>query len=112
MEIGGRRYALRLSLQALAEIETALAVKGLAALGERLGAGGIGAADLVHLLGALIRGGGAPIADHELARMIDAQALPEIVAAIGDVFALSFGAAPAGHGGEANNAGLAKTDPR
>lgn len=95
VEIGTRRYVLRLSLQALAEIESAFAVEGLGALGDRLGGGNLGAGDLVRLLGALIRGGGERIADDELARTIEARDLPAIVAAIGNVFASSFGEEPA-----------------
>lgn len=95
LEISGRRYVLRLSLQALAEIESAFAVNGLGALGNRLGEGNLGASDLVRLLGALIRGGGERIADSELARSIEARDLPAIVAAIGEVFASSFGGEPA-----------------
>lgn len=91
VELAGRRHVLRLTLQALAEIEAAFAVKGLDALGKRLGDGSIGANDLLHLLGALVRGGGGTFADAELAASIEAQDLPEIIEAIGAVFSASFG---------------------
>jgi hypothetical protein len=91
LELAGKRHVLRLTLQALAEIETAFAVKGLDALGKRLGNGQIGASDLLHLLGALMRGGGEGIADAELATRIEARDLPEIIDAISAVFSTSFG---------------------
>lgn len=94
VEIGGRRHVLRLTLQALAEIEAAFAADGLEALGARLSGGHIGTSDVIRLFGALIRGGGERIADAELARTIEARDLPAIVAAIGEVFASSFGAPP------------------
>lgn len=94
LEIGGRRYVLRLSLQALAEIESAFAVDGLGALGNRLGGGNLGADDLARLLGALIRGGGERVTDSEIARNIDVRDLPVIVTAIGEVFACSFSGEP------------------
>ena len=91
LELGGRRHVLRLTLQALAEIEAAFAVQGLDALGARLGGGKISAADLTRLLGALVRGGGEKIADSALAGMIEARDLPAIIAGIAAVFEASFG---------------------
>ena len=91
VELAGARYVLRLTLQALAEIEAAFAVKGLDALGARLSDGGLGAQDLLALLGALIRGGGERIADADLASRIEARDLPVLIEAIGAVFAASFG---------------------
>lgn len=93
LELGGRRYVLRLTLQALAEIEAGFTVRGLDALGARLGDGKLGADDLLRLTGALIRGGGEPVADSELATRIEARDLPAIVAGIAAVFEASFGGA-------------------
>ena len=95
VELAGRRYVLRLTLQALAEIEAAFAVKGLDALGARLSGGQLGARDLLALLGALIRAGGERIADADLASRIEARDLPVLIEAIGVVFAASFGEGPA-----------------
>ncbi|WP_375285284.1 GTA-gp10 family protein [Marinicauda pacifica] len=53
----GGRYPLRLTLGALAEIETALALDGLKALPARLTEPGAG--DLIVILTALMRAGGA-----------------------------------------------------
>jgi hypothetical protein len=91
LELGGRRFTLRLTLQALAEIEAAFEVAGLGALGKRLSGGSLGAGDIARLAGALVRGGGEPISDHDLAGLIEVRHLPEIISAIGGLFAESFG---------------------
>lgn len=65
LSIGGRSYRLCLTLGALAEIETALGIEALCELEprfERLSAG-----DLLAILGALMRGGGEPLTDEEVA---------------------------------------------
>jgi hypothetical protein len=90
LEIGGRRYMLRLTLQALAEIESALNVNGLDALGNKLSGGATGSRDLVCILGAMMRGGGMTISDSDLAGMIEARDLPRVLGAVGAVFAASF----------------------
>lgn len=59
--IEGRRYRLRLTLGALAEIEEGLEVDGLKALGARLSR--LSASELLRVLGALMRAGGASDAD-------------------------------------------------
>lgn len=61
---GGKTYRLCLTLGALAEIESALEVSGLAALGERLShpRGG----DLIAVLAALLRGGGHDLDTEEV----------------------------------------------
>ncbi len=87
LEIGGERLVLRLSLQALAEIEARLAPGGLAALGHRLADGGLAMADIIALAGALVRGGGRPLADSALATRLEAADLPALVSAIAAVFA-------------------------
>ena len=59
--LAGAERRLCLTLGALAEIETALAVEGLSALAERMR--GLSARDLTVVLAALLRGGG----EHDLA---------------------------------------------
>lgn len=86
IEIGGRRLVLRLSLRALAEIETIFEAEGMAALGTRLAEGGIRASHVIRLLGALARGSGEAVADTELALLIDAADLPRVMEAIASVF--------------------------
>lgn len=92
IEIGGRRLVLRLSLQALAEIEAIFEVEDIEALGARLAKGGIRTSHVIRLLGALARGSGAMIADSELALLIEATDLPRIMDAIASVFASGLAA--------------------
>ncbi|MCZ8375036.1 MAG: GTA-gp10 family protein [Beijerinckiaceae bacterium] len=95
LEIGGERLVLRLSLQALAEIEARLAPEGLEALGRRLAGGGLAMADLIVLAGALVRGGGQRVADTALAERLEAADLPRLVSAIAAVFATALPEGPA-----------------
>lgn len=90
LDLDGRRLALRLTLGALAELETAFGAEGLAALGHRLGEGRLAARDLLRLLGPLARGGGAHESDAELAAHLGAQDLPAVVGAIADCFAAAM----------------------
>lgn len=78
VRLGGERRRLCLTLGALAEIETGLALDGLEALGERMRR--LSARDLMMVLTALLRGGGEE--DAELvARSVDPKAAAEAVAA-------------------------------
>lgn len=92
LAIGGEMFALRLTLQALAEIESALGAGDLQGLGERFAEGRAGARDLIALIGAAVRGGGSKLTDDAIARRMGAEELPGAVAALGELFALSFGA--------------------
>ncbi|MFN3482263.1 GTA-gp10 family protein [Rhabdaerophilum calidifontis] len=88
--LDGTRFTLRLTLQALAEIETALELPGLGALGARLGGGRLSARDLAIVLAAAIRGGGAAIDDETVAARVAASDLPAVLAALGVLFEASF----------------------
>jgi Phage tail tube protein, GTA-gp10 len=90
LELDERRFTLRLTLGALAELETAFGAEGLAALGEKLGAGKLAARDVLNLLGPLIRGGGERLGEHEISSMITARDLPQVVEAIADCFAAAM----------------------
>lgn len=68
-EIGGARRRLVLTLGALAELEAAFGADDLVALAERFGRGRLAARDLVRIIGAGLRGGGAAIGDDEVADM-------------------------------------------
>ena len=73
--LGGVRRRVCLTLGALAEIETGLAVEGLAAVAERMKA--LSARDLMVVLAAVLRGGGetadvAGIEPREAARAVAA----------------------------------------
>lgn len=95
LDLAGRRFTLRLTLGALAELEEAFAVDGLAALGERLAGGSVRSRDLVALLGVAIRGGGVAIDDHAVADLADAADLPTITDALARLLHLNFGEGPA-----------------
>ena len=66
--VDGVRHEMRLRLGALAELEDALGDAGLIPLIERFEAGAFSAADLIALLLAGLRGGGAEITQAELSK--------------------------------------------
>ena len=65
--IDGRARAMRLTLGGLAELENRLEVGSLIALAEKFDGGQVSAGELIALLGAGLRGGGADISDADLA---------------------------------------------
>lgn len=93
LTIAGGRHVFRLTLQALAEIESALGATGLAGLGQRL-AGGLGAADIIRIAAALMRAGGRNLSDGEVGAMLGAHDLPVVIDAIGTLFADAFDSSP------------------
>lgn len=68
-QIDGRTVTLRLTLGALAELETELGVGGLVALAERFETGKFSARDLMALLAAGIRGAGGCASAQDVGRM-------------------------------------------
>jgi hypothetical protein len=79
VELAGAPRRLCLTLGALAEMETALGVAGMAALAERLRA--LSARDLTIVLAALLRGGSErDLADGLASAPVDARAAAEAVA--------------------------------
>jgi hypothetical protein len=86
LRIDDRDVRLCVTLGALAELEAAFDVVSLAELGERLGQ--LTAADLVTILAALTRGGGASLSAVELAAArIDTKAAARAVA---EAFHIAF----------------------
>lgn len=87
VELAGEPRRICLTLGALAEIETALGVEGVAALADRLRI--LSARDLLVVLAALLRGGG----ELELADRLDAAAIDPRAAAdaVGRAFAAAAG---------------------
>ncbi len=85
LELGGQSYCLCLTMGALAEIETALGAKNLSDLDTRLK--DLRAENLVHILHALLKGGGEKLS------LEDCRALPLNIAlateAIGKAFKAS-----------------------
>ncbi|OLP54917.1 hypothetical protein BJF92_14050 [Rhizobium rhizosphaerae] len=89
--LGGERRVLCLTLGSLAELETAFGVAGLAALAARFGQGQLAARDLIHLLGAGLRGAGADISDEEVAAMTMDGGLAPAADAVSALLAAAFG---------------------
>jgi hypothetical protein len=89
--LAGAERTLCLTLGALAEIETALGVKGFGELAERMRS--LSATDLLAVLAALLRGGG----ETELAKSLEGAAIDPHAAA--EAVARAFAAAlPDGQG--------------
>ncbi len=91
LALGGRRFTLRLTLQALAELEAAFSAGSLADLGARFGSGGFSSRDIATILGATLCGRDGQLDPEEVARLVEARDLPVVIRAIGDLFALNFG---------------------
>ncbi len=68
-EFDGTPYRLCLTLGALAELEHAFGAGDLNALAERFGTGRLSAKDMMEIIAAGMRGGGAEIEAAELGRM-------------------------------------------
>jgi Phage tail tube protein, GTA-gp10 len=90
LQLGETSITLRLTLGALAELEAAFGVEGLAALGQRLSGGTLAAKDLIRLLGPLARAGGTRLGDAELAARVNAADLPHVVEALAACFAAAM----------------------
>ena len=67
--IDGRERVLCLTLGALAELEDAFAADDLSALAQRFGGGRLSARDLIKILAAGLRGGGAEASEADVAAM-------------------------------------------
>lgn len=91
LDLADMSYPLRLTLQSLAEMEAAFAVDDLASLAERLSRGRLAATDLIRILGPALRGGGLQKSDAEIAMLLPAAALPQLVTAAAKVLETTFG---------------------
>jgi hypothetical protein len=89
LTLGGRSHRLRLTLNALAEIEAGLGADGLAALGRRLAAGGLRSADLVVMVAATLRAGGTELTDAEVGDLVAADDVPRIAEALAGLLAVN-----------------------
>jgi hypothetical protein len=89
--LGGTRYTLCLTLGALAELEAALGASDLTALGERFAQGRVSARDLMAILAAGLKGGGAPLTDAEIAALPLAGGIEPYVQAVADLMEATFG---------------------
>ncbi|MCF3642638.1 gene transfer agent family protein [Rhizobium sp. TRM95111] len=88
--LDGERRILCLTLGALAELETAFAVDDLASLGARFSAGRLGAADLIRILGAGLRGGGNLVSDEEVAEMTAEDGIAGFARIVADLLSATF----------------------
>jgi hypothetical protein len=95
-ELGGRRFDLCLTLGALAELESAFAVKDLVSLARRFEEGQLSARDLLKIIACGLRGGGTSISDEEVAMLGVADGLQGYVSIAGELLAVTFGALDAG----------------
>ena len=68
-EIDGKPYRLCLTLGALADLESAFGAGDLNALAERFGTGRLSAKDMMEIIAAGMRGGGAEIEAADVGRM-------------------------------------------
>ena len=91
LALGGRRYTLCLTLDALAELEEAFGVEDLMALAERFGTGRLTSRDLLALLAVALRGGGHELGDGEVANLPLRDGIAPVAAAIADLLVATFG---------------------
>jgi Phage tail tube protein, GTA-gp10 len=91
--IGGREHTLRLTLGALAELESSFGVEDLTALGARFADGRLKSTDLIALLGAGLRAGGLTVQDADVGSLDFDEGLHGAVAAVAEVLTLTFGVA-------------------
>ena len=94
-EIGGFRRTLVLTLGALAELEAAFGEGDLLALAERFAKGRMSARDLVHIIGAGLRGAGESVTDEEVARMASPDGAEGYVRIAAALIEATFGTADA-----------------
>lgn len=90
--LSGRTYTMCLTLGALAELEDACGVDGMQALAERFCDGRLSAKDAIRVLGAGLRGGGAEVADAEVAKMTVEGGAAGFAAAVVGLLTATFGA--------------------
>jgi hypothetical protein len=94
--LDGERYALCLTLGALAALEDALEVADLAALCDRFEAGRLSARDAIAVIGAGLRGAGNDIGDEAVAAMRVEGGAAGYVAVVAELLKATFGAGDEG----------------
>jgi hypothetical protein len=90
--LDGKDYRLCLTLGALAELEAAFEADDLGALVQRFSSGRLSAADLVKVIGAGLRGGGADISDDDVGAMRCEDGATGYARIVSDLLAVTFGA--------------------
>jgi hypothetical protein len=90
-EIDGKRYALCLTLGALAELESGFGANDLVGLAERFESSRLSARDILRIIGCGLRGAGHAISDEEVAAMKIPGGLAAYVKIAADLLAATFG---------------------
>lgn len=89
--LDGREVKLRLTLGALAELESAFAVEDLGALVARFSTGKLSATDMVRIIAAGLRGAGAQVNDEEVAAMHCEDGAAGYARIVSDLLTQTFG---------------------
>jgi hypothetical protein len=89
--LDGREVRLRLTLGALAELESAFAAEDLGALVARFATGKLSAADMVRIIGAGLRGAGAAVTDEDVGAMHCEDGAAGYARIVSDLLTLTFG---------------------
>ena len=89
--LGGKARRLCLTLGSLAELECALGAGDLVGLAQRLETGRLKARDLIAILGAGLRGAGAPITNDEVAALSFPDGLHGCIRVAASLLAAAFG---------------------
>ena len=92
-EFDGKPYRLCLTLGALAELENAFGAGDLNALAERFGTGRLSAKDMMEIIAAGMRGGGAEMEAADLGRMQCDGGLGGYARVVTQLLAATFGSA-------------------
>ncbi|WP_319495803.1 gene transfer agent family protein [uncultured Cohaesibacter sp.] len=83
-------YRLCLTLAALAELEDSMELDNIGSLAERFSGGRVRSGDLIKILGAALRAGGAEISDREAAAMRCKGGAAALTAALVDLLRETF----------------------
>ncbi len=92
-QFGDKRHTLRLTLGALAELESAFGVTDLVGLAQRFENGRLSARDLLRIIAAGLRGAGLDISDEDVAKLPVNGGLPAYARIASDLLAATFGEA-------------------
>jgi len=84
-------FTLRLTLGALAELEDAFGASDLVGLAARFEEGRLSARDIMRIIGAGIRGGGAQVSDDEVSRFACDGGLDAYISVAAKLLAATFG---------------------
>ncbi|PLW76956.1 gene transfer agent family protein [Cohaesibacter celericrescens] len=90
LELNEKPYRLCLTLGALAELEDSMGLENIGQLADRFAQGKVRSVDLVKILGAALRAGGADICDKEAAAMRCEGGAIALTKALVDVLRLTF----------------------